>query len=70
MLEIEPKKVISKSLERNSNKKLNRKWGSAIVTSQQAKRAQAKKVEKKQDNMGFLVELGAPQKLEPLDPKY
>ena len=50
---------------------MSRGWGSAIVTDAQVKRAQAAKVEKKEDNLGFMCDADAgPVKLEPLDPQY
>jgi len=39
MLKVNPSDVKAKSVERNASKKLNRAWGSAIVTKDQAKRA-------------------------------
>lgn len=41
------------------------------MTSAQVKRAQAAKVEKKEDNLGFMCDANAGAvKLEPLDPQY
>ena len=70
-LEVNQPDVKAKSVERNANRKLTRAWGSAVVTKEQAKRAQAAKIEKKEDDLGFVLDYNAgPYKLEPLDPQY
>lgn len=70
-MEVNHAEVKAKSVERNASRKLNRAWGSAVVTKEQATRAQAAKIEKKEDDLGFVIDYDAgPYKLEPLDPQY